>query len=479
MLLAFAALAAASAMGAADPLAAEVEFTPTFAVGEEYSTNVDLDPEEEEESAWITSLTPGGRLRADGRRGSVAVDGGLTFRHQTAGDDEGWNIDLNLTGLFEAEIVPDLFLVEGGASVSQQTLDTEESAAASDQETVQVYRLSPILRWRAGSFATTELRYIFDQVMTSGDEGDGGGIGDESVSDETGHSGVLTISGGEDFRRLRWTAGGLTSKRFRDEDGDITRNEAEIAGEYALTRAIHPVLAVGYQTFDDEEDLEFETPTWRAGLHFVPNRRLDLVAEYRYRDERHSPALFLRYELGPRTRLFSSYEERLSTAQERLAGNIGFIAIDPETGNFIDERAGTAFEPRSDPFDIDDEVSRVRLLTLLVGHEWRRMSGIVRAGWGTEEEVETGEDEDVLTLDFRLQRGVSRRSVLETGLGFIGTDLADGQEDKEYFLLAGLRHRLSESLSLFGSYGYRWQDSTDPLSEFEEHRVGVVLFTEF
>ena len=121
----------------------------------------------------------------------------------------------------------------------------------------------------------------------------------------------------------------------------------------------------------------------------------------------------------------------------------------------------------------------MRLLTLLVAHEWRRMSGIVRAGWGSEEEVDTGDEEDVLTLDFRLQRELSRRSVLETGLGFIGTEFADGQEDEEYFLLAGLRHRLSEALSLFGSYGYRWQDSTDPLSEYEEHRVGVVLFMEF
>jgi uncharacterized protein (PEP-CTERM system associated) len=272
VLLACAGMAASTVPGAPG-LAGEFDFTPTLGVGEEYSTNVDLDPDGEEESSWITSVTPGGRLRAEGRRGTVAIDGGLTFRHQTAGDDEGLNIDPALAGVLEAELVEDLFFLEGGASVSQQSLNSDDTAAASDQETVQIYRLSPVLRWRTGSFATTELRYIFDQVMISGDSDEGG---DEGASDETGHSGILTISGGENFRRLRWTLGGRTSKQFRDDDGDITRNEAELATEYAVTRAIHPILAVGYQTFDDEEELDFTSPTWRAGLHFMPNRRLDL-----------------------------------------------------------------------------------------------------------------------------------------------------------------------------------------------------------
>jgi hypothetical protein len=375
--------------------------------------------------------------------------------------------------------VPDFFLLEGAASVSQQTLNTEESSAASDQETVQIYRLSPVLHWRAGSFAAIELRYIFNQVMISGDNQSDVTNEEGNASDETGHAGVLTVSGGEDFRRLRWTLGGLTSKQLRDDDGDITRNEAELATEYAVTRAIHPVVAIGYQTFDDEETLDFESPSWRAGLHFTPNRRLDLLADYGLRDDRYSPAFNLRYDIGPRTRIFSSYAETLGTAQERLAGNLGFIAIDPETGEFIDERAGTAFDPRSDPFDIDDETTRVRLFTMLLSHDWRRMTATARVGVGREEEVDSGDDEDVLSLDLRVQRELSHLTTLESGVGFIGTDFADGEEDREYFLLAGLRHRLSQSLSAFGRYGYRWQDSSDPLNEFEEHRVGVGLFMEF
>jgi len=454
---------------AAAALGADFDVTPTLSLTEEYSTNVDLDPDEEAESSWITGVTPGVRLRGEGSRATIGFDGGLTFRHQTDGDDEGLNLDPAVSGVLDAELVEDRFFLEGGASVSRQSLNTEDTGSTSDQQLVQVYRLSPSLRGRMGAVGIAELRYIFDQEMVS----------ESDVSDETGHAGVFTLSGGEDFRRLRWTLGGRSALRLRSEAGDITGSQAEVGGEYAITRAIHPTASVGYQVFHEEGGLDFESPIARAGLHYRPHRRLDLMADYGLRDDRYSPAARLRYEIGPRTRLFSSYEEVLGTAQQRLSGTLGFIAIDPETGEFIDERAGTAFDPRTDPFDIDDETSRVRLFTVILAHDWRRMTGTVRGGWGEEEEVDTGDEETVLTFDVRLQRRLSRDTTLEGGLGYIGNDFADGQDDDEYFLLGGLRQRLGESLSAFALYSFRWQDSTDPQSEYDEHRFGVGLFMEF
>ncbi len=449
--------------------AADIEFTPILSAVEEYSTYVDLDPDGDEQSAWITSLTPGGRLRAEGPRGTLALDGGPTFQYQTDGDDEGWRVLPNVTGLLDAELVENLFFLEGGASVSQQTLNTEESSSSSDQQTVQIYRISPSLRSRLGSEATAELRYILNEVLVS----------ESDVSDETDHIGALTVSGGEDFQRLRWTAGGRSGLQLRSDDGDIMRNDAEIGAEYALTRPVHPIGVVGYQTFHEDGGLDFDSPIWRAGLRLLPNRRLDLAADYGLRDDRYSPAFRLRYEPGPRTNIFASYVEVLGTAQQRLAGTLGFIAIDPETGEFIDDRAGTIFDPRTDPFDIDDDTSRVKLLTALVTHDWRRMTATLGVGLGKEEEVETGDDEDVLSFDVGLQRSLSRQTVLETGFGYIATNFADGQNDDEYFIGGGLRHRLGRSLTAIARYGYRWQDSNEPTDEYKEHRVGVGLLMEF
>lgn len=470
-LLGYGALAVACALlPAAVSWAGKLDLTPTLAVSEEYSTNIDLDPDDTKESGWITRLTPGGRLRAHSNRGDLAADGGLTFRQQTAGQDEGWNTDVNLSALLDAELVPDFFVLDGAASVSQQTLNTEESSSASNQETVQIYRLSPALRSRAGSLAALELRYIFAQVIASGGD----------VSNETGHTGLLTLSGGENFQRLRWTLSGRASRDLRSSDTDITANDTEFATEYALTRAVHTIAAVGYQTFDDEKSLDFQTPTWRAGLHLVPNRRLDLLADYGRRDDRYSPAFRLRYEVGPRTRVFASYEETLGSAQQRLAGNLGFIAIDPETGEFIDDRAGTAFDPRGDPFDINNQTARVRLFTGALSHDWRRTTATFSVDWGTDEEVDPSSKENILSFDLSLQHRLSRLTTVQSSVGYIGNHFSDdGEDDDEYFVQGGLRRRLTKALSAFANYGYRWQDSTDPLSEFEEHRVGVGLFMEF
>src|SRR5262245_45352608 len=176
-------------------IARKLDFTPTLSVSQEYSTNIDLDPDDTKESGWITRVTPGGHLRAHGSRGDLTADGGLTFREQSAGQDEGFHTDVGLLALLNSEPVPDYFVMDAAASVSQQTLNTQQSSSTANQETVQIYRVSPALRWRAGSLGLAELRYIGSQVIASGGD----------VSNQTGNSALATISSGNRFQRLRST----------------------------------------------------------------------------------------------------------------------------------------------------------------------------------------------------------------------------------------------------------------------------------
>jgi uncharacterized protein (PEP-CTERM system associated) len=459
--------------------AEKVQFTPTLSVSEEYSSNIDLDPDETKEAGWITRVTPGGRLRRNTSRSTLAVDGGLTFREQTAGQDQGFNTDVGLSALLNAEPVPDTFVLDAGASVSQQTFNTRQSSSSANQETLQVYRVSPALRWSAGPLGLGELRYIGSQVIASGGD----------VSDQTGNGVLLTLSSGDRSGRLRSTLSGRSSLDVRQGESDIIRNDAEFANEYAVTRAVHPVVAVGYQTFDDHDSVNFQSPTWRAGLHFKPNRRLDLLADYGLRDDRYSPAFLLRYEVTPRTHIFSAYKETLGSAQERLAGNIGFIGIDPQTGAFIDQRSGTPFDPRGDPFDISNQTSRVKLFTAAISHDWRRTTVSLAASIGTDENLGSNNSnnsnnisgtENVHSLDLSLLHRLTRLTSLESSVGYIGNHFTEGEEDDdEYYVTTGLRHRLSKSLSAFASYGYHWQNSNVDSNEFKEHHVTVGLSMEF
>jgi uncharacterized protein (PEP-CTERM system associated) len=65
-------------------------------------------------------------------------------------------------------------------------------------------------------------------------------------------------------------------------------------------------------------------------------------------------------------------------------------------------------------------------------------------------------------------------------LGYIGNHFSDNQEDDdEYYVTAGLRHRLTKSLSGFTGYGYRWQNSNIESNDFKEHYVIVGIYMEF
>ena len=326
---------------AAPGQAKDFEITPSVSVTEEYTNNVDLEPDSARESALVTRVTPGVRIRGKSARFTGAADAYPTIRYQTAGADEGTNVDANFAGLADAEIARDLFFVETDASVSRQLLDTSQTGAASNLKTVQIYRLSPVLRNRFGSFATGEVRYVLGELLVS----------DDSVSDQTSHAGIVTLSSGRDFQRMKWSVNGLVSEADRSSDNNVSRQDAEFASEFAATRWLHLIGAVGYQSFDDGTSAEFDSPTWRAGVRLLPTRRLELELDYGLRDDKYSPRARLRYDIGPRTQLIAGYEKTLSTSQDRLSDTVSHIAVDPNTGDFIDSRAGTPFTPKVDAFN--------------------------------------------------------------------------------------------------------------------------------
>ncbi len=449
--------------------AGESRFEPKITVSEEYTTNVDLGPDDDAQSAFVTRITPGAELRNESSRTETAVDGSLTFRHQTDGDDEGWNLDPRLNGFGDFEILRDLMYLDAKATVSQQRLSNQESNSDANRQTTQVYSLSPSLRSRFGKLAVGEVRYVLDQVWVS----------DDSVSDETSHRGIATVSSGPKFEMWKWTANGLVSFSDREDSGNIHQKETEFANEYAFSRQFHALGAVGYQTYDDNESVDFQSPTWRAGFRLRPGRRTELEFDYGLRDERYSPRVKFRYNITPRLTFNLSYEEELSTSQQRLTDTLGSIELDPETGELIDNRGDSPFNPRADPLDIDNETERVKAFRAGLRGDYGRNSVALQAGYFDEEKLETAEDQEVYQVDLTGSRKLRRKLTGEVGFGFERIEFEDGRDDDEYLGRVGLRYALGESAGVFGNYLYRQQFSNDSVNEFKEHRVGVGLRVRF
>jgi predicted porin len=443
----------------------ESRFRPSVSVSQEFSDNVDLDPEDEQ-SAFITTLTPGLSYRSFTSRFRGGFDGAIGTRYITEGDDEGFNLQGALTGDGELQLVRDRLLLEGQASISQEVLDNDEAQAESNLDTVQVYRLSPVLRNRFGGFAVSELRYILGQMLVS--SGD--------VSDATSHVGQASLASGTDFDRLRWLLNGRISETIRSGDSNVSRSDIDLETEYAIARWLSAIVGGGYQSFDDgDSETEFDSPAYRGGLRWRPGRRTELAFTYGKRDDRFSPAASFRYRITEASQFLAQYTESLNTSQERLSENLALIGIDRDTGEFIDQRSDTRFDPRPDPFDIDDDTRYIKAARADLTFSRGRYSAGLRGYLGNEETVVTGDEEDVWRIDAVLSRALGRELTFDLSGGVERVQFEDGRDDDEYRIQPGLRYLLGPRATLFADYRYLWQNSNDPTAEYTENRVGVGL----
>jgi uncharacterized protein (PEP-CTERM system associated) len=448
----------------ADSASAAPQLRPWLLIEQEFSDNVDLDPGEDRRSALVTHVAPGVSFRGNTSRFQGGFDGAVRTRYTTAGDDEGFRVDPTFTGEGEVQLVPGYLSLEGQASVSQQVLNNAAAQTAANQETVQVYRVSPVLRHWLGGFAVGELRYTLGQFLVDSDE----------ASNTTAHTGQATLASGHDFDRVRWALNNRVSKAIRSGSSNIEQADSLLEAEYGLTRWLSAIVAGGYQRFDaGEAGTDFDSPVYFGGFRWRPGRRTEVALTYGKRDDRFSPAAELRYRITENSRLVASYGEGLSTAQQRLSTNLSSIGIDRDTDQFIDERAGTPFDPRADPFNIDDEIVYIKAARVALGFARGRHAFGVQGYFGREETVDTGEEEEIYRADATWSRRLSRRLSFTLSGGFELTRFATGRDDDEYLVQPGLRYQLSPETALFADYQHRWQNSNDENAEYTENRVAV------
>jgi Putative beta-barrel porin 2 len=454
----------------ADTALAEPRLRPSVSVSQEFSDNVDLDPDHEQ-SAFITEVTPGVSFRGDTSRFRGGFDGSVTTRYTTEGDDQGFELDGDLTADADLRLVDDYLFLEGDASVSQQVLNNEEAQSEANQDTVQVYQVSPVLRNGWGGFAESELRYVLGQLLVNSDD----------VADTTVQIGQVSLASAHDFDRLRWLLDGRISEAVRSGDSNVSRADVDLETEYGITRWLSAILAGGYQSFDEgDSDADFDSPAYWGGFRWRPGRKTEVTFTYGKRDDRFSPAASLRYQFSKNSQFLARYSESLSTSQERLFENVSTIGINPESGVFIDERSDTPFDPRPDPFDIDDETDYIKALRTDLMLQRGPYTVTLRGYFGHEEQVSDGgaQDDfeagtrDVYSIDAVWSRQFGRRLNFDLSGGFERTEFESGRKDDEYRIQPGLRYLLNPRATLFVDYRYRWKNSNDEAAEYTENRVG-------
>ena len=463
-----------------DDFLAGIKLRSSFGIGltETFSDNVDLGPKGQEQAAILSDLNGSVSLRTTSARVKSSWDGLFTLRHQIAGNDEGYSLLPNIAGFSNVEAVKDLFFVDISSSVSREILSRRDADTESNRNTVQTYHVSPYLVNRFGGFASAEWRYALD-IFTSGD--DAGGGADNEVADTTTHTVSLALNSGIDFQRLRWSIDALASKSDRSDEGDISRRRVTFFTEYAVVRSFSLLGSLGYESFEEDEvnGEDFQGPTWRAGFRWRPGRRTNLEVTFGRRDDDESLDTRLTYDIGPRTRLTVSYNERLGTGDQRLVSDLSLIGVDPITGGLIDLTTGLPFDPNNFPTSVIDEVTRSKTFQAVLTANRGRNSYSLNAIYRNQEQegnLANPDDEEGFAFSGSWSRRLNRRTniVFQGSFQKIKFTLGD-REDKGYSVSTNIAYNIFRNVNTFASYVYNRRDSTLDSEDFTENRISFGL----
>jgi len=439
---------------------------------QEISDNIDREPEGEEHAALVTEVGLVSGINVNTAR----ITGALTTRtvaRQQFLFDSGTEIQGNANGTTTIEFLENQLFLDASLASNRQTINTRDTGANRDQSQVTTARISPYLRNRFGSFATSELRLNLAQTMVDSDEDtDSGGI-----SDDTTASASFFLGSGRDFSRFIWSATVFASETERSEGETISEQEARFNAEYALWRELSLLGAIGYQIRDEEDGADsIDEPTWEFGFHLRPGPRTDLRVTYGQRDGDTSARVNFSYRLGPASTITASYTEELQTAQERLLSDLEQISIDPDTGELIDRRTQRPFDPDTSPFGIEDETRRSRRLNVTFAHAKHRDSYFLSLQ-AEEQGPETGEtDETVMSASATWSRRLNPRTTAAVTAFASRNEFTDGDiTDHELQLDASLGYQLTQDVSSNLSYTHSRRLSTEAEDEFIENlfQIGV------
>jgi uncharacterized protein (PEP-CTERM system associated) len=296
--------------------AADWRFTPTLDLRETYSDNVRLSPRSSRESDFITDIAPGILATHENR--------GLKFRAKYAlhglhyaDHSDGNTIYHELDAFANAELIDNLFFVDGTASVNQQNTSVlgpqpiDNTNITDNRSTVKTATVSPYLRHRFGSTATSELRYTHSSVTSST-----GGLASARTN------GILfNVNSGEGFRTLGWGLQHNSQKIDYDDDAQSVDTRTTAGNlRYKVSPQFHLIATGGYDKYNYVA-IGGDVPEGRfysGGFSWRPTERTSITASAGRRFWGRTYAL--ETNLRSRSAVWQvSYNEDIATTQSEFA----------------------------------------------------------------------------------------------------------------------------------------------------------------
>jgi uncharacterized protein (PEP-CTERM system associated) len=421
-------------------IAGDWKIVPRVSGEELYTDNVNLS-QQDKQSDFITIIRPGISIEREGAaRSHLSLDYSLDFTRYLR-DTQRKSTRQYLQAEAGAEVIEDIFFVDGEASITQQSIvntGAESGTAITDNSNrteVVSTSVNPNIRHHFRNWADSRFDYVLSHVQ----------VADESIDTTTTQRYGTVLSSGREFSLLRWTAETRTqTTEHSNSNREDERRLAQLTMQYTDRLIFQPIASVGFEQIKDNT---LTSPPdgliWSLGGLFQPGPRTRIEATHGQRYGDPNTSLDASYDLSARTTIKATYSQVLETSQSLSLSeltsptsnlsqansgfsltNSAFLQTDFTTSVDIDhERNDYRFEYRwsERKTDSDGSVNTVQSLNALWTREMTRaMNGRVNLGYRTTDFGPTQNRQDDLitygvSVDYRLQTD------LRAGLGYTGT----------------------------------------------------------
>lgn len=384
--------------------------TPRFSVAENYSDNIFLSAQDEQQD-FVTQVTPGLSLRGRGARVSANVDYNLqNLTYVNEGDLNRINHQLQ-SGL-NVEVVRDVFFVDASAARYQALISSTGAISnrnfqgSNNRTDVMTYSVRPSLRHHFGTWADLRGSTAFSDTSTDSNVAGGG----------RGQQFNVGLSSGRRFTRLGWDLSYHTnSNNYSSGQSSSALSGFDASGSWQFNRKLSVQGKVGFENnrfgADNDQGLE---PTWSIGGTYTPSPVTSISGRFGHRSFGSTKSFDFSHRRR-RLTLSGSYSEELRTSTDILREQ-QLVALADEFGNPIfDPLLNSDFAVPTDTPSLTDNVFVHRRLAVSIGYQ-RRLDyfsvGVFRNDREsqvlTESELATGTSVSWRrTMSRRLSAGVS------------------------------------------------------------------------
>lgn len=302
--------------------AADWTISPSLNLNETYSDNIKLATSGSEQSDWVTQINPGIAIAGTGSR--LKANASYTMQNLVYAEKSGQDTTRHqLSAYANAELVENLFFLDGQASISQQNTSifgsqaTDNVNAAGNRTEVKNYSVSPFLRNNFGKFASSEIRYTHGEVNT----GTGG------LSDSQTDNVKLNVNSGSAFKTLGWGLNYNNNKTVNNDSESLTGNlRYLITPRFSLTATggyeKNNYISVGNKT---------DGSSWTAGFSWAPSSRTSIDASTGQRFFGKTYAVNANHHTR-KTAWTLGYSEDITTTQSQFQ-----IPVTIDTASFFDQ----------------------------------------------------------------------------------------------------------------------------------------------